>query len=48
MGLQRKFLFMLKLFQSADAEISTQAVEGVDLLTASLEGMLDRWEKLKE
>ncbi len=46
-GLQRKFLFMLKLFQSADAKISTQAVEGIDQLKASLEGMMDRWEKLK-
>ena len=46
-GLQHKFLFMLKLFQSADAKISTQAVEGVDVLKASLEGMMARWEKLR-
>ncbi len=46
-GLQHKFLFMLKLLQSADAKISTQAVEGVDTLKASLEGMMERWEKLK-
>lgn len=46
-SLQHKFLFMLKLLQSADAEISTQAVEGVDELKASLEGMKKRWEKLK-
>ena len=46
-SLQHKFLFMLKLFQSADATISTQAVEGVDLLQTSLEGMMDRWKKLR-
>ncbi len=46
-GLQYKFLFMLKLFQSSDAKVSTQAVEGVEVLKTSLEGMMDRWEKLK-
>lgn len=45
-GLQHKFLFMLKLLQSSDAKISTQAVEGIDILKASLEGMISRWEKL--
>lgn len=46
-GLQHKFLFMLKLFQSADAKISTQAEDGVKLLEVSLSGLMDRWEKLK-
>ena len=46
-GLQHKFLFMLKLFQSADAKISTQAEDGVETLKTSLEGMMKRWEKLK-
>ena len=43
-GLQRKFLFMLKLLQSADGKVSTQAVEGLELLKASLEGMKERWD----
>ncbi|MEL7121576.1 MAG: glycoside hydrolase [Bacteroidota bacterium] len=38
-GLQQKFLYMLKLFQTADAKVSTQAIEGVELLKISLEGM---------
>ncbi len=46
-GLQHKFLFMLKLLQSADAQISTQAIAGVSTLEAALEEMMDRWEKLK-
>ena len=44
-GLQYKFLFMLKLLQSADGKVSTQAIEGVDVLKASLEGLKMRWEK---
>ncbi|MCB0631623.1 MAG: hypothetical protein KDD15_17885, partial [Lewinella sp.] len=44
-GLQHKFLFVLKLFQSADGKISTQAIEGLELLKASLEGVKARWEK---
>ena len=46
-SLQHKFLFMLKLLQAADANISTQAVAGVEALQTSLEGMKARWEKLK-
>ena len=46
-GLQRKFLFMLKLLQAADAKVSTQAIEGVKQLKASLEGVQARWDKLK-
>lgn len=46
-GLQHKFLFMLKLFQSADAEITTQAEEGLENLKASLEAMVERWETVR-
>ena len=46
-GLQRKFLFMLKLFQSADAEVTTQAEEGVQVLRRSLLGVMERWEKVR-
>ncbi len=46
-GLQHKFLWMMKLFQSADATITTQAEEGVELLETSLEAMMNRWEDLK-
>ena len=45
-GLQQKFLFMLKLLQSADSKISTQAIEGIELLKTSLEGVKARWDKL--
>lgn len=46
-GLQFKFLFMMKLLQSADAKVSTQAEVGVEILRSTLEGMMARWEKLK-
>ena len=45
-GLQHKFLFMLKLFQSADAEVTTQAEEGVEVLRRSLKGLIERWEEV--
>ena len=46
-GLQHKFLFMLKLIQSADDKVSTQAVAGVEQLNTSFAGMKARWEKLR-
>ncbi len=46
-GLQRKFLFMLKLLQAADAKIPSATVAGVDQLKEVLEGVTKRWEQLK-
>ena len=46
-GLQHKFLFMLKMLQAADHKIPTQAVEGIDILKTSLVGINARYERLK-
>ena len=46
-GLQHKFLFMLKMLQAADHKIPTQTVEGIDILKTSLVGINARYERLK-
>ena len=46
-GLQRKFLYMLKLLQASDEEIPAATIEGVEELRNTLSGMTSRWEKLK-
>jgi len=42
-GLQHKYLFMLKLLQSADGLVTSQAIEGVNRLQTTLAGMKARW-----
>ena len=46
-GLQHKFLFLLKLLQSSDEKVSDAAKKGVEQLTVSLAGVKTRWDKLK-
>jgi photosystem II stability/assembly factor-like uncharacterized protein len=46
-GLQHKFLFMLKMLQAADHKIPTQTIEGTDILMTSLAGINARWDQLK-
>ncbi len=46
-GLQHKFLFMLKVLQSSDEPVTDAAIQGVEQLQVSLEGMKARWEKMK-
>ncbi len=46
-GLQHKFLFMLKVLQSSDEPVTDAATQGVEQLQASLEGMKARWNKMK-
>ena len=46
-GLQHKFLFLLKLLQSSDGKVSDAAKKGVEQLTVSLAGVKTRWDKLK-
>ena len=46
-GLQRKFLYLMKVLQGADARPTTQAINGVSILQESLKDIQDRWEKLK-
>lgn len=41
-GLQHKLLFLLNVFQGADARPTTQAMEAVDALEAALEAVRAR------
>jgi hypothetical protein len=47
-GIQEKFLYMMKLLQQADARPTAQALAAVEKLEASLETMKKRWEALQK
>ena len=47
MGLQQKFLYMLKLLQQADARPTSQALDAVEKLQERLRFLVRRWEELK-
>jgi photosystem II stability/assembly factor-like uncharacterized protein len=46
-GLQQKFLYMMKLLQQADARPTTQALEAVEKLQERLRVLTRRWEEIK-
>jgi hypothetical protein len=46
-GLQEKFLYMMKLLQQADARPTASALAAVERLEGSLESMKRRWEALQ-
>ncbi|HSF15769.1 MAG TPA: glycoside hydrolase [Vicinamibacteria bacterium] len=46
-GLQQKFLYMLKLLQDADARPTSQALDSVAKLRARSQLLGDRWDKLR-
>ncbi len=46
-GLQEKFLYLLKLLQQADRRPTAQALEAVQKLEESLHSMIRRWEALQ-
>jgi hypothetical protein len=46
-GLQEKFLYMMKLLQQADARPTASALAAVETLEGSLESMKRRWEALQ-
>lgn len=46
-GLQRKFLFMLNVLQSADSAVTTQTQAAIDQLQEGLSGMKARWKKVR-
>jgi hypothetical protein len=46
-GLQQKFLYLLKLLQQADARPTSQALDAVEKLQERLRFLVRRWEELK-
>ena len=46
-GVQHKLLFVLKLLQDADARPTTQALEAVERLEATLAAVQARWDALR-
>lgn len=46
-GLQEKFLYLLNIFQQADARPTTQAIDAVDELQKRLQDMKARWEEAR-
>lgn len=46
-ALQEKFLYLLNVFQTADARPTPQAMQGVQKLQETLSVLTKRWEKLK-
>ncbi len=46
-GLQYKFLFLMKILQEADARPTSQTMRGVKTLQGALKGINQRWQTLK-
>jgi len=46
-GLQEKFLFVMEIFQSADAEPTEQNLKALDVLDIRLKEVIEKWNRLK-